>query len=249
MSSSNNLFTVLLYQPLLNILILLYQYLPLHDFGIAVIVLTVMIRLLFYPLMARSIKNQKTLKKLQPKIQEIQEKYKQDKQRQAEALLELYKKEKFNPFSGLLPILVQLPVLIALFNVFRRGLGAEQMVYLYPFIAQPPLINTTFLGLIDLSESCSGQTGLLIPNVILVVLVGIAQFFQTKMTMPETQKTKQEDNPIAQVSKTMQKQMLYFFPFFTVFILWKLPAVIGLYWLISTLFSFFQQYLIFKKPS
>lgn len=244
-----NIFDTLLYKPLLNALVLLYNYLPLHDFGIAVIVLTTIIRFLFYPLIAQSIKTQKRLRELQPKIEEIQERHKQDKQKQATALMELYQKERFNPFAGLLPILVQLPVLVALFKVFRGGLALDQTVGLYAFVPRPHEINPTFLGLIDLSQSCSGETGLLLPNIILVCLVGASQFLQTKMTMSKTAKTKNKEDLAALVSQVMQKQMLYFFPLFTIFILWSLPAAVGLYWLVSILFSVFQQYLIFKKPS
>ncbi|PIX88058.1 MAG: hypothetical protein COZ30_01955, partial [Candidatus Nealsonbacteria bacterium CG_4_10_14_3_um_filter_36_16] len=94
-----NLFKVILYQPLFNALVLLYQYLPGHDFGVAVIVLTILIRLILYPLMVQSIKSQKVLSELQPKIQEIQQKYKGDKEKQAKETMGLYQREKINPFG------------------------------------------------------------------------------------------------------------------------------------------------------
>jgi len=231
-----NAFNVILYQPLFNALVFLYQYLPGHDFGVAVIVLTILIRLILYPLMVQSIKSQKTLSELQPKIQEIQSKYKDDKEKQAKAMMELYQKEKINPFGGCLPLLLQLPILIALYQVFWKGLRPEAMKNLYSFIPNPGTIDPTFFGLINLGEA----------SLVLALLVGITQFFQTKMVTPKTAKIKKGDQ-MSQFSGMMQKQMLYFFPIFTVFILWRLPAAIALYWIITALFSIGQQYLIFKK--
>ena len=232
-----NAFNVILYQPLFNALVLLYEYLPGHDFGVAVIVLTVIIRLFFYPLMVQAIKSQKSLSELQPKIQEIRSKYKDNKEKQARATMELYQKEKINPFGGCLPLLLQLPILFALYRVFWQGLRPEAMDMLYSFVPHPGVIDPTFFGIINLGEA----------SLVLAVLAGITQFFQTRMITPKTPKSKKGEGQMAQFSGMMQKQMLYFFPIFTVFILWKLPAAIGLYWIITALFSILQQYLIFKK--
>ena len=139
-----NAFNLILYQPFFNALVLLYQYLPGRDFGIAVIFLTVLIRIIFYPLGIQAIRSQKALGELQPKIKEIQEKYKNDRERQTRAMMELYQKEKINPFSGCLPLLIQLPILIALYQVFWRGLRPEEMVHLYDFVPHPGVIDPTF---------------------------------------------------------------------------------------------------------
>ena len=233
-----NLFNLILYQPLFNALIFLYAYLSGHDFGIAIIILTAAIRLALYPLMAQSIRSQKILNELQPKIQEIQKQYKDDKQQQAKAMMELYQKEKFNPFGGCLPLLIQLPILLALYQVFWRGFQAEQLGFLYSFVPSPGVIDPMFLGLINLTQ----------PNIVFAILAGIFQFFQSKMMMPQMKKQQRGSDQMAQFSGAMQKQMVYLLPVFTVFILWKLPAAIGLYWLVTTLFSIIQQYLIYKKP-
>lgn len=228
-----NIFNTILYQPLFNALVLIYKYLPGHDFGVAVIVLTILIKFLFYPLGTKTIKSQKALSELQPKIKEIQEKYKDDKEKQAKATMELYKKEKISPFSGCLPLLIQLPVLIALYRVFWRGLQPEQMVRLYSFISSPGPISPTFLGIINLAQ----------PNFVLAILAGILQFLQVKMTVSKTKTEKKG----SKLSGQFQKQMQYFFPIFTVIILFRLPAAIGLYWLTTILFTIIQQYYIIKK--
>jgi YidC/Oxa1 family membrane protein insertase len=227
-----NFFNTVLYQPLFNLLVLFYQYLPGRDFGVAVIALTVLVRIIFYPLNLKAIRSQKLLQELQPKIQEIQNKFKKDKEKLSKATIELYQKSKVNPLSGCLPILIQFPILVALFWVFQKGLRAEEMVNLYSFVPDPGQIIPTFLGILNLAQ----------PSPVLALLCGIAQFVQTKMVTPTTQSQKGK----VDFSTMMQKQMLYFFPVFTVLILWPLPSAIALYWLATSLFSIFQQYLIFK---
>ena len=143
-------FNLILYQPLFNALVLLYQYLPGRDFGIAVIVLTILTKIIFYPFGTKAIRSQKNLQDLQPKLQEIQSKYKDDKEKQVKETMELYKREKVSPFSGCLPLLVQFPILIALYQVFWKGLQPEQMINLYSFVANPGVIDPSFLGLINL---------------------------------------------------------------------------------------------------
>ncbi len=230
-----NTFNIVLYQPLFNALVFLYQYLPGHDFGVAVIILTALIRLILYPSMVQSIKSQKILSELQPKMREIQERFKNDKQKQTKEIMALYQKEKINPLGGCLPLLIQLPILFALYRVFWKGLEKSEMGYLYNFIPHPEMINPNFLGVMNLAD----------PNLVLAVLAGIAQFFQTKMLTPRGQSIKSKDT-MTDFSNKFQKQMLYFFPVFTIFILWKLPAAIGLYWITTSLFSIIQQYLILR---
>lgn len=231
-------FNLILYQPLFNTLILLYQYLPGRDFGIAVIVLTLLIRLILYPSMAQSLKSQRALSWIQPKIQEIQNKYKQDLAKQSRAMIEIYRKEKISPLSGIFPLLIQLPILIALYRLFWKGLEIKEMIYLYSFIPNPGQINPTFLNLLNLAQ----------PSIIFAVLAGVFQYFQGKtMIAPHLKFVREEkENRGAKFSEMLQKQMLYFFPVLTVFILWNLPSAIGLYWITTTIFSIVQQRLIFK---
>jgi len=226
------IFNTIFYRPLLNLLILFYFFVG--DFGVAIILLTVLVRILFYPLTAKSIKSQKTLEGFQEKIKEIQAKYREDKERQAREMMELYRREKINPFSGFLPLLIQFPILIALYQVFRKGLISEEMTNLYSFIPQPGQINPFFFKFLDLTK----------PSLIFALLAGIFQFLQTKMTLPKAKKTKTQ---LEQFSNLIQKQTLYFIPVFTVLLLWKLPTAISLYWLVTTIFSIVQQYLILKK--
>jgi len=227
-----NLFNLILYQPLFNALVFLYHYLPGGDFGVAVIVLTILIRVAFYPVMLKSIKSQKALQDIQPELKKIQEEYKNDKEKQSKAMMELYQKKGMNPFGGCLPLLIQLPILFALFMVCSRGLQPEQLSFLYSFTPFPGQINPFFLGTVDLS----------LPNIWLALLAGVLQFFQGKMRVPKNQK-----GGAGQLVQTMQKQMIYFLPLITVLFLWQLPSAIGLYWITTSVFTIIQQKIAFKN--
>jgi len=231
MGALSSVFHIILYQPIFNALVLIYNYLP--DFGMAIIALTLIIRAVLYFPTLKSIKAQKSMQDLQPKIKEVQEKFKNNKEQQGKAMMELYKEEKINPLSGCLPMLIQLPILIALFLVLKNlasDFTAANGDILYSFVARPGEINPMFLGLLDLTKA----------SAVIAVLAGASQFVQLRMTSARN-KQKGKD-----FSGMMQKQMLYFFPIFAILILLKLPSAIGLYWLTSTLFSIGQQYLAFR---
>ncbi len=235
-----NIFNIVLYQPLFNGLILIYQYVPGQDFGVAVIILTIIIRLLLYPSSLQSIKSQKALSELQPKIQEIQRKYKENREKMAKEVMELYKKEKINPIAGFLPLLIQLPLLIALFLVFKsfeNGFDPNEFEMLYSFVSSPADLNPIFLGAINLANKGS---------LFLALLAGAAQFFQTKMLTSQAKQPQKKSSDFAQI---MQKQMMYIFPIFTVYICWSLPSAIALYWLTTALFSVGQQHIALKKQT
>lgn len=227
-------FNVILYQPLFNALVLFYEVIPGHDFGIAVIMLTLLVRVVFYPLSAKGIIAQKKLSELQPRIKEIQAKYKENKEQQAKETMALYKKEGINPFAGFTPLLIQLPILLALYRLFLGGLQPEQLSLLYSFVPNPGIIDPQFLGILDLSQQ----------SIILAVVAGLAQFWQTRYSMASSKKTNGKD-----LASTMQKQMMYFFPLITVFIVSRFPAAIGIYWIVTSLFSVFQQYRVNKHDS
>lgn len=229
-----NFFYVTLYQPLFNALVFLYNYTG-KDFGVAIILLTLVIRFILYPVSLKAVKSQKALQKIQPQMQEIQKKYKDDKERQAKEILEIYKKEKINPFSALLLGIIQIPILIALYQVFWQGLNPKELSVLYSFMANPGHINSMFLHFIDLSK----------PNIVFALAAGLVQYYQSKMLTPPKSQNKSADD----MSRMMHTQMTYFLPVFTVIILIGLPSALGLYWTISGLFSIIQQYFILKKDN
>jgi len=234
------IFDQVLYLPLFNALILIYNILPVHDLGIAIIILTVIIRLLLYPLSRKSIRSQKTLSQLHPQIKQIQEKY-QNKEEQARAMMELYQRYKINPMSGCLPLLIQFPILIALYRVFFTGLDINQLSQLYNFVNRPESLNLMFLGLINLSR----------PSIFLALIAGGLQFIQAKMINPSSvakQLKNKKRKSGFDFSVLMNQQMTYFMPLITVFIALRLPAALPLYWIVVTLFGIIQQHLVARQP-
>ncbi len=242
-----DIYNFILFEPLLNSLVFIYNYIP--DLGIAIIILTLIIKLLLYLPSRSSIRSQKQLQETQPKLKAIQEKYKHDKEELGRQLMKFYKENKVNPFSSCLPLLIQLPILIALYRVFLAVaqtdpgtfiLVDEQLQHLYEplrniFMNKP--INPTFIGLFDLSQK---------GNYLFAILAGAAQFWQTRMLMakkpPQVPGAKDEG-----MTAGINKQMMYFMPIITVFFGIQFPAGLTLYWLASTLFTVAQQWYIFSK--
>lgn len=231
------IFHVIFYQPILNLLVFLYNIIPGHDIGLAIIVMTVIIKLALLPLSKQAIRSQKSLQNLQPKINELKKKYANNKEEQGRAMMQLYKQEKVNPFSSCLPLLIQLPFFWAVFRVFSDGLSGKSLDLVYSFISRPEFINPVSLGLVNLSK----------PNVVLAVLAGAAQFWQAKMMIikrPEVRGNGAKDEDMMAI---MNKQMLYFMPILTVVIGVTFPGGLALYWLVTTLLTALQQLYLLKQ--
>jgi YidC/Oxa1 family membrane protein insertase len=247
------IFDQFVYIPIYNLLIFIYNLLPFEDFGIAIIIVTLIIKFLLIPLSRKQIESQKKMTELQPKIKELQKKYKNDKEKQSRALMELYKTNKSNPFSGCLPMIVQLVFLIAIYRVLFNISQANLMVdgnILYNFIKNPGQIDKMFLGIIDLSTAVNlgsisfSET----PKIILIVLAALSQYFQTKMLMAKQKMTTSlQDEDKLDFSQMLSKQMLFLGPLLTLFIGVKFPSGLALYWLISTVFMIIQQYFLEKE--
>lgn len=230
------LFQTIVYQPIFNCFVLLYNFIP--DVGVVILVITVVIKLLLYPLTASSIKAQKSLSEMQPRLDELKAKFKDDKQALAQETMKMYKEHKVNPLGSCLPILVQLPIFIALYMVLRAGLASNNFDKLYSFVSNPVQINTVTLGLFDLKNS----------SIVLALLAGAAQFFQSKMFIrKKAPKNAGEGAKDENMTAMMNKQMLYFLPVMTAFIGMKMPAGLTLYWFLSTILTVGQQMILFRK--
>lgn len=231
------IYHVAFYEPIYNLLVLIYDYVPGRDIGVAIIFLTVIIKGVLWPLSAKALKSQKALQDIQPKLKALQTKYADNKEELGKAMMELYSKEKVNPASSCLPTLIQLPVFIAIYQAMAHGLRSDGFEALYSWVPNPGTIDPSFLfGLINLSE----------PNYVLAILAAIAQFFQAKMmvTTPQPKVKGSEDESTAAV---VNKQMTYMMPVLTIIIGIKLPGGLMIYWLAMTLLTILQQYL-FLSP-
>lgn len=231
------LFTTILYQPLFNGFVGLYNLIP--DVGIVILIITILIKLILYPLNTSSIKSQKALTDLQPKLDALKKQHQGNQQALAQETMKLYKENKVNPFASCLPLLIQLPILIALYYVLQKGLTTSNFELLYPFIKNPGAIKTVSLGFMELGKS----------SIVLAVLAGAAQFWQAKMMVrKKPSKEAGAGGKDEGMMSMMNKQMLYFMPIITVFIGFQLPAGLTLYWFLSTLLTALQQLVMFKKP-
>lgn len=235
----SSLFHTVLYQPIFNLFVGLYNVLPGHDVGVVIIVLTILVRLVLYPFTASSIKAQRSMQELQPKMDAIRRDYPNDRQKQAQATMELYRTHKINPVSSCLPILLQLPLLIALFLVLRDGLnGTDVAKNLYSFVQNPGSIKALSFGFLDLAK----------PNAVLAILAGLAQFLQAKTLSRKTPpKVAGEGGKDESMAAMMNKQMLYVMPVMTAIIGLRFAAGLTLYWFMSTILMAAQQMIMMKK--
>lgn len=235
------IFNLILYEPLLNLLVFFYNTIGFRDLGLSIIFLTIIIKLILYPLSLSQLKAQKSFSELQPKLAELKKKFGGDKQRLTKEIMELYRTHKINPFSSCLPLIIQLPILITVYQVFASGILADNLS-LYSFIDNPGKLNSLAFGFIDLAKK----------NFFLALLTGVTQFFQLKMfsqKKPPTELAKEKGAKDESIMATLNKQMVLMMPVFTVVIGATLPAGLILYWLVSLILAIIQQVFIFKKTN
>lgn len=229
-----DLYNEILYRPLANALVFLTGALPGHDMGMAIILLTLLVRAIIFPITHRSLVTQIKMKNLEPEINKIRESQKNNAEEQGRQIMELYKKHGVNPLSGCLLLLIQLPILIALYHLFWKGILAGE-VALYPFVQMPEFIQTNFLGLVDLGSK----------NWILAFLAGLSQFLQMKLATPSIPKggaTLREE-----MSRAIAIQSLYVFPVLIFFISIRFPAALPLYWTASNVFATLHEAVVRRR--
>lgn len=263
-----NLFDHALIYPIINVLVALYQALTyLHipfALGFAIIALTAVIRLVLYPLMSSQLKASKKMQDLAPHMNTLKERHKGDSKKLQEAQMALYKEHGINPVAGCLPLLIQFPLLIALYNVLGHvvALKPEAVVTYINGIVYVPWLrlsepwNTTFFGL-PLGQHPSALFATM-PLILLVpVITAALQFVQSKMMMAQPEpikaivlkKKKGKEEPkkedmASDFAKTFQSQSLYIFPLMLGYLSFSFPIGLSLYWNTFTLFGILQQYRI-----
>lgn len=224
------LYTELLWRPLFNGLVWFYTVLPVRDLGLAIIALTLIMRLILAPLLWKAQNAQRGLASIQPEIKKIQERFKNNREAQGKALMELYASHKVNPFSGCLILLLQFPILIALFQVFQQGLDPSQLSYLYPFVSNPGTINPVSFGMLDLAKG----------NIYLGFVAALAQYLQTRIAAPAPLQ------PVSggDFSKIFQWQTTYLFPALILVWSYQLPAALTLYWTVLNILGIVQEIVV-----
>jgi len=241
------MFDLILIKPMINALAVFYSLFPFHDFGFAIILLTLIIRIVLWPLQSQTLRSQKALTKLQPEIKKISEKYKNDPKKVQAMTLELYKEKEVNPLSSCLPTLIQLPLLFALFYALIKfkdpnfikltDPNTGLLGYLYPWVKNLGFVKSALTG--TFGTSLFGLINLAKPSIVLAVIAGGTQFLQTKLMTPKTPNS-------GQAAQTMN-MMLYMFPILTIVIGITIPGALPLYWIITSGAAALQQYLIMYR--
>ena len=241
----NILWNTVFYQPIYNALVFIINTITFGDVGFAVILLTIIVKFILYPLTKKSIKSQVLMKKIEPEIKQIKKDF-PNKEEQARKTFELYKKYGTNPFSGCLVVILQLPVIFALYYVFYKGLSLD-VGPLYSFIHIPIAPHTNFLGLIEMHSK----------SIVLAVIAGISQFVQGYLATPIKPKIEVVTEIKSQEPKTFQEQMSdsmqmnvkYILPIFIAFIAYQISAAVALYWITSNIFTIVQEWYIRRNLS
>ena len=228
-----------LFRPLFNLLVIITNILPGHNIGVSILIVTVIVRLILIPpslhQARQTQKNQSKMAELKSQLSKINKKHANDKAKKSEETMRLYKEAGINPASGCLPLLIQLPILIALYRVFLIGITPDTYKYLYEFVPSPDTIGLTLFSL-DVTQS----------SLLLAIIAGVFQFILMKSITPPQPPAANDDDQSAQMMASMQKNMAFIFPIMTVFIAMRLPAALALYWVATTIFGIVQQY-VFKK--
>jgi YidC/Oxa1 family membrane protein insertase len=222
-----------IFNPLYNGLIYLMDVFPWMDAGIAVIVFTIIIRLILFPLSKKAIVTQVRMKELEPELNRIKETMKDDRQGQAVKMMALYKEKNVSPFSSFLVLLVQLPIIFALYSIFiNSGLPKVNELLLYPFV-KVPVVNMDFLGILDIGGA----------SILLALIASASQYLQLHYSLASVQ-TNKSTNSQMDMATNMTKQMKYILPVIVFFISYKISAVVALYWTVTSLFTLGQELVV-----
>lgn len=223
----------LIYRPLFNALVFIYVALPFQDLGLAIFVLTFAVRLALHPFIVQTVRSQQAMARVSPKLKEIQTKFKNDREVQARETMALYRAEGAHPLSGCLPLLVQLPILIGLYQVFWKGIAFADASLLYSFLPAFSGFNPVSLGVFNLAERSAA----------LAIAAGISQFFQAKF-LPQPVPT---GGGRGDFGRALAWQTTYILPLFIIVFSWSLPSALAFYWTVLNLLAIVQQLIIQKR--
>lgn len=264
-----NIFEILVVQPLFNLLMLLYTVVPGGDFGIAIIVFTILLRLAIHPLVKKQLHQTKAMRKMQPELEEIKRRTKGNKQLQGIQMMELYKKHGVSPFRSIGILLIQLPIFISLYIVilvftqhanelakwtynFLENIGPIKAI-----IENPSSLNLDLFGVVDLTKHAFSNGQVSVVLVVLAIVAAVGQFIQSKQTMPQSNSRKLRDimkeaaegkeADQSEINSAIMGKMIYVFPFFMLIIMLSLPGAVALYYAVTTIVAVIQQSIILRE--
>lgn len=233
------MFHTLFYEPIYNLIVVILTLVPLHDIGAAIVIVTLIVKVILLPLNLSALRTQYMMKKIEPEMKKIKELQKKDPQAASKQMIELYRKDKINPFSSLFAMILQIPVFFALYFVFSKGLFSDPNS-LYSFVTFPNTLHTQAFGIFDVTQK----------NIIIALLAGVSSYFLAKRQtegMGETKKEIREESFQDHFMKSMRLQMLYILPLVISFSAAFLPSALGLYWFVSNVASYLLDVYMKKK--
>jgi YidC/Oxa1 family membrane protein insertase len=227
------MFHTFFYEPIYNLLVLVLTYIPLHDIGAAILVVTLIVKIILTPLNLSALRSQYIMKRIEGEMNELKKEHKSSPQEASKKMMELYKREKVNPFASLFVIIIQIPIIFALYKVFSNGLHADPNS-LYSFIHFPENLHTLAFGLFDVTEK----------SIVIAVLAGLSSYIlarrQTQM-MVSKRKEGEDETFQDQFMKSMRIQLLYVLPVIIIFSAAILPSALGFYWFINNVVTYGQD--------
>lgn len=265
-----NIFELLIVQPLFNLLMVLYAIVPGGDFGVSIIIFTILLRIVLHPIVRRQLHQTKAMRKLQPELERIKKQTKGNKQLQGVRMMELYKEHGISPFRTIGLLLIQLPIFIALYLVIQVfTLHRDQLArWTYDILQNigpikqitdnPETFNEKLFGFVDLTQHAFSSGAVNWVLVVLAVVAAVGQFYQTRQTMPQSANKRRLRDILAEaaegkeadqseINNAIMGKMMYVLPVFMLFIMLSLPGAIALYYATSTLVTVFQQWLILRE--
>lgn len=266
------MFTTIIVQPIFNLLVLIYALIPGHNFGLAIIIFTILIRLLLWPLVKKQLHQARAMRELAPEIKKIKAATKGDRQKESMLTMELYREREINPFASLGVAIIQIPILIGLYSGLRRIINDPHQIisFSYPFLHHLPWMETlghnihrfdnSLFGVVSLTRTAVESSGIYWPAMIIVVASAVAQYFQTRQLMPQDPEArslrsilsgagsgKQADQ--AEVNAAVGKSTMYLVPIMVFLIALRLAVALPLYWLVSSVVAYIQQSRALRKDA
>jgi YidC/Oxa1 family membrane protein insertase len=264
------MFTTLIVQPIFNLLVLIYALLPGHNFGLAIIIFTVVVRMALWPLVRKQLRQVKVMRKLQPEIKEIQKKYKKDRQKMQLMLMELYKERGVNPLGTIGILIPQFIILIGLYSGLNKVVHDPGAIvsFAYPALQDLSwmrqlgdnlkLFDETLFGIVDLTRAASSSAGIYVPALIIAAASSIVQYFQSKQLLPDAKDARKlreilkaagqgEQADQSEVQAATSRSMIFILPVIIFFVTIGLPSALGLYWLVGGIVAIIQQTIILRE--
>lgn len=231
------MFHTIFYEPLYNLVVIMLQVVPMHDIGLAIILVTIVVKGLLYPLNMSALRNQHVMKSLEKELNDLKEKHKDSPQEASKKMMEIYKRENINPFASLLTVIIQMPILIGLYFVIAKGLSADP-TSLYSFVKFPETLHIEAFGILDVTKK----------SLVIAVLTAISSYVLARR-QTSSMETKKEGEETFQdhFMKSMKIQLLYVLPLIIGVSAYVLPSALGLYWITGNLIGILQDFHTKKK--